>query len=79
MLAPFDEPWWSDLWKSPEIWAVVGYGGYALVTGYDPVFCPDGPKSAQALVVAKAVTTLALAGWAAFVLGAAKAAAAKPQ
>jgi hypothetical protein len=73
VLAPFDEPWWSDLWKSPEIWAAVGYGGFALGTGYDPVFCPDGPTSAQALVVAKAVTTLALAGWAAYVLGVAKA------
>ena len=82
LLAPFDEPWWLDLWKSPEIWAVVGYAGFALVSGYDPVFCPDGPTSAQALLVAKAVTTLALAGWGAYVLGAAKAAAAanaKPQ
>ena len=75
LLAPLDEG--PELWKSPEIWAVVGYGGYALVTGYDPVFCPEGPTSAQALVLAKAFTTLALAGWAAYVLGAAKAAAAK--
>ena len=79
LLAPFDEVIPSGLWKSPEIWAVAGYGGYALVTGQDPVFCPDGPTSAQALVVAKAVTTLALAGWAAYVLGAAKTAAATPQ
>ena len=78
LLAPFDGLLLSGLWKSPEIWAVVGYGGYALVTGQDPVFCPDGPTSAQALVVAKAVTTLALAGWAAYVLESAKAAA-KPQ
>ena len=42
---------------------------FALVSGYDPVFCPDGPTSAQALLVAKAVTTLALAGWGAYVLG----------
>ena len=78
LLAPFDEG--PDLWKSPEIWAVAGYGGYALVTGADPVFCPEGPTSAQALLVAKSVTTLALSGWGAYVLGAArKAASAKPQ
>jgi len=79
LLAPFDEVIPSGLWKSPEIWAVVGYGGYALVTGQDTVFCPDGPTSPQALVAAKAMTTLALAGWAAYVALAAKAAAAKPQ
>ena len=79
VMAPFDEPWYSDLWKSPEIWAVVGYGGYALAIGQDPVFCPEGPTSLQALVVAKALTSLTLAGWAAFVVTAAKAAVAKPQ
>ena len=68
LLAPYDEVIPSSLWKSPEIWAVVGYGGYALAIGADPVFCPDGPTSAQALGVAKAVTTLAMAGWAVFVL-----------
>ena len=77
LLAPFDEG--PDLWKSPELWAVAGYGGYALATGADPVFCPEGPTSAQALLVAKSVTTLALAGWGAYVVGAARESAAKPQ
>ena len=81
VLAPYDAVLPPDLWKSPEIWAVVGYGGYALATGQDPVFCPAGPTSLQALVVAKALTTLVLAGWAVYVAqAAAKAAApAKPQ
>ena len=79
LLAPFDEVIPSGLWKSPEIWATAGYGGYALVRQWDPVFCPAGPTSANALVVANALTTLGLAAWAAYVLGAAKAAAAKPQ
>ena len=79
LLAPYDEMVPSGLWKSPEIWATAGYGGYALVTQWDPVFCPAGPTSANALVVANAATTLGLAAWAAYVLGAAKAAVAKPQ
>ena len=79
LLAPFDEVIPSGLWKSPEIWATAGYGGYALVRQWDPVFCPAGPTSANALVVANALTTLGLAAWAAYVLGAAKAAVAKPQ
>ena len=78
LLAPFDEVIPSGLWKSPEIWAVVGYGGYALVMGQDPVFCPEGPTSAQALVVAKAATTVVLAAWAAYVVGEARTATAKP-
>ena len=76
LLAPFDEVIPPGLWKSSEIWALVGYGVYALVTGQDPVFCPDGPTNPQNLVVAKAVTALALAGWAGLVAQAAKA---KPQ
>ena len=73
----------SDLWKSPEIWAVIGYGGYALAINADPVFCPEGPTSATALVVAKGLTGLTIAGWAYYVgnaaLAANKAAAAEPQ
>lgn len=80
LLAPFDEVIPPGLWKSPEIWALVGYGVYALATGQDPVFCPDGPTNPQNLVVARAVTALALAGWAGLLyMVAAKAAAAKPQ
>ena len=78
LLAPYDEMIPSGLWKSPEIWAVVGYGAYGLAIGADPVFCPDGPTSAQALVVAKAVTTLVVAGWAGFVLHVATKTAAAP-
>ena len=80
LLAPFDEP--SGLWKSPEIWAVAGYGAYALVTGQDPVFCPDGPTDPQNYVVAKALTATGLAGWAVFVARVAaqtQATAAKPR
>ena len=76
LLAPFDGG--VRYYKSPEIWAVVGYAGYALVAGADPVFCPEGPTSATALVVAKALTTVALAGWAGYLYQAAKAEAAKP-
>ena len=79
LLAPFDEVIPSGLWKSPEIWATAGYGGYALVRQWDPVFCPAGPTSANALVVANALTTVSLAAWAAYVVGAAKAAVAKPE
>jgi len=82
LLAPYDEVIPSGLWKSPELWAVAGYGGYGLVTGQDPVFCPDGPTSSEAYLVAQALTTLGLSGWAVFVFWAAKkeaAAAAKPQ
>jgi len=79
LLAPYDViP--SVLWKSPfglPIWATAGYGGYALVTQWDPVFCPAGPTSANALVAANALTTLGLALWVAYVFFAAKAAVAK--
>ena len=78
LLAPFDGPV-EGLWKSPEIWATAGYGAYALVRQWDPVFCPAGPTSANALVVANALTTVSLAAWAAYVVGAAKAAVAKPE
>jgi len=78
LLAPFDGPV-EGLWKSPEIWATAGYGAYALVRQWDPVFCPAGPTSANALVVANALTSVSLAAWAAYVLGAAKAAMAKPE
>lgn len=80
LLAPYDEVVPSGLWKSPEIWALAGYGGYALVTNQDPVFCPEGPTSAGAFVVARVLTSLGIAGWAAFVFWAAKKeAAAQPQ
>ena len=54
LLAQYDAVVPPGLWKSPEIWAVMGYGAYALFIGADPVFCPEGPTSAQALAVAKA-------------------------
>lgn len=76
LLQTYDEP--VAYWKSPEIWAVFGYAGYALVTNQDPVFCPEGPTSAKALVVAKALTATTLAAWAVYVAQAAKAAATKP-
>ena len=79
LLAPFDEVIPSGLWKSPEILALVGYGGYALATGQDPVFCPDGPTSPQTYVVAKALTVVALAGWAGLVAEGQARAAAMPQ
>ena len=78
LLAPFDGPV-EGLWKSPEIWATAGYGAYALVRQWDPVFCPAGPTSANALVLANALTSVSLAAWVAYVLGAAKAAMAKPE
>ena len=78
LLAPYDAVIPPDLWKSPEIWAVVGYGGYALVTGQDPVFCPAGPTSLTALTVAKALTSTTLVAWAVFVFGAVKKEAAQP-
>jgi hypothetical protein len=78
LLAPFDGPV-EGLWKSPEIWATAGYGAYALVRQWDPVFCPAGPTSANALVLANALTSVSLAAWVAYVLGAANAAMAKPE
>ena len=66
LLAPFDGPV-EGLWKSPEIWATAGYGAYALVRQWDPVFCPAGPTSANALVLANALTSVSLAAWVAYV------------
>jgi len=73
------------LWKSPfglPIWATAGYGGYAMVTQWDPVFCPAGPTSTNALYAANALTLLGIALWAAYVFSAATAKplfSAKPQ
>ena len=64
------------LWKSPlglPVWATAGYGVYAGVVQWDPVFCPAGPTSASALFWANVLTTVGVVGWVAYVLLAATA------
>ena len=68
------------LWKSPlglPVWATAGYGVYAGVVQWDPVFCPAGPTSTSALFWANVLTTVGVVGWVAYVFFAATAAMAK--
>merc|ERR1712194_455340 len=52
---------------------VPGYGVYAGVVQWDPVFCPTGPTSTSALFWANVLTTVGVVGWVAYVFLAATA------